>query len=155
MKSHKMPKIAATKKRKIEGAKAKFELKSAKRNENEKKGKKIEEKMKTSIISKIIIIFMIIHLLTTIIFAQIRPLQETLTSIYGYTRVIAAIGFTLVMFYAGYKFYFSESEIEKKEMWTIIGYAIVGAVLIYLAPSISDYLAGNKQIFNVTGNCTL
>lgn len=106
-------------------------------------------------LSKLILIVIVIQLFIAIISAQNTEIQKTILKIHGYARVIAAVGFSFIIFYSGYKFYFSESELERKEAWTTLSYGVIGALLVLVAPELGNFIAGDKALFSSDPQCTI
>ena len=74
-------------------------------------------------------------------------LEEKINTLYEYSVTLAAIGFIFVFIYSGIKIIFSQSELERKDAWETLGYIVIGAVLVLLAPRLAELVTGNVYFF--------
>ena len=65
---------------------------------------------------------------------------DFLTEVYDYSRAFAAVGLFVTAAWAAYKHMMSTDPMAKKDAWETLTYAIIGAVLVMMAPMISQVL---------------
>jgi len=65
---------------------------------------------------------------------------DFLTEVYDYSRAFAAAGLFVTAAWAAYKHMMSTDSMAKKDAWGTLTYAIIGAVLVMMAPMISQVL---------------
>ena len=75
-------------------------------------------------------------LLVGIAFAE----NDFFTEMYDYSRVFAAIGLFAVGGYSAYKYMMTEDQLAKKDALETFIYALTGAVIVLMAPMISEVL---------------
>ena len=66
---------------------------------------------------------------------------DFLTEVYDYSRAFAAIGLFATAAWAAYKHMMSTDSMAKKDAWETLTYAIIGVVLVMMAPMISEVLS--------------
>ncbi len=66
--------------------------------------------------------------------------SDFLTEVYDYSRAFAAVGLFATAGWAAYKHMMSTDAMAKKDAWETLTYAIIGVVLVMMAPMISQVL---------------
>ncbi|MEM3431066.1 MAG: TrbC/VirB2 family protein [Candidatus Micrarchaeia archaeon] len=126
-----------------------------KNEKNSKEKNKERMNFKKNKILTLVLLTFILNILVAVVSAANSNVREVIGKIHGYATVLAAIGFSIIIFYSGYKFYFAESELERKDAWTTLGYGIIGALLVIMAPKIGSYLMGDTSLFSSDPKCTI
>ena len=67
-------------------------------------------------------------------------MDDVITEIYSYSRTFAAVGMLIVASYAGMKYMKASDPMERKDAMETVIYAIMGAMMVLLAPMISEVL---------------
>lgn len=65
---------------------------------------------------------------------------DFLSEVYDYSRAFAAIGLFATAAWAAYKHMMFIDSMAKKDAWETLTYALIGAVLVIMAPMISQVL---------------
>ena len=65
---------------------------------------------------------------------------DIITEIYDYSRILAAVGMLFVASYAAMKCMRADDPISRKDAIETITYALMGAMIVLLAPMISEVL---------------
>jgi len=65
---------------------------------------------------------------------------DFISEVYDYSRWFAALGLLLTASWSAYGCMLSSDPMAKKDAWETLTYAIVGAVLVMMAPMISQVL---------------
>lgn len=73
-------------------------------------------------------------LMANLVFAA----EDFFTQMYDYSRAFAVIGLTATASWSAYKHMMSTDPMAKKDAWETLSYAIVGAMIVLMAPTLSQ-----------------
>ena len=66
---------------------------------------------------------------------------DIITQIYDTARTFGLAAFTFILFYSAYQHFFASDPMTRKNAWETLSYALVGALLILIAPELSRLLS--------------
>ena len=67
--------------------------------------------------------------------------SDFLTEVYDYSRTFAAIGLFATAGWAAYTHMLSSDPMAKKDAWETLTYAVIGVVLVMMAPMLTKVLS--------------
>lgn len=67
-------------------------------------------------------------------------MADFISEAYNYSRWFAALGLLLTASWSAYRCMLSSDPVAKKDAWETLAYAIIGVVLVFMAPMLAQVL---------------